>query len=296
MRELRRGRVDEKIQGVDEHDNSVKMVTFAQANKGLSMEDFIKKAGNISWIKSLGDTDAQCLIALGCVVLAKLNDTSRLNVWDTIFGVGKEDGLLTDKEAHRIILNTYYDKKSPKSALEGVVSGLYHFWHNTPMYPAIKDTYSRTQSKDAAYVAGVCGAGSELDDEGNLHSSSGDVLDFDTISKDGSLKRKKKSESFKSGIFPENDSYSKTDFDSDFRWLHRAFISNIGTLEDRLSIETKEDIEFLIEYMERMLKKIDSFDIAGKEHLRQDLYSQIEELNKLYKEYSIGESRKGQLR
>lgn len=195
MRELRRGRVDEKIQGVDEHDNSVKMVTFAQANKGLSMEDFIKKAGNISWIKSLSDTDAQCLIALGCVVLAKLNDTSRLNVWDTIFGVGKENGLLTDEEAHRIILNTYYDKKSPKSALEGVVSGLYHFWHNTPMYPAIKDTYSRTQSKDAAYIAGVCGSGSELDDEGNLHSSSGEVLDFDTISKDGSLKRKKKSES-----------------------------------------------------------------------------------------------------
>lgn len=141
----------EKIYGVNERDNGVKMVTFAQANKGLSLEDFAEKARNLSWIKSMSDTEAQCMIAFGCVVLSKLTSIKRVDVWDFLFG-----GRVSDKDAHKILMDTYYDKNSPKPELDGVVSGLYHFWHDTPMVRAIKDTYLRTRSKDAAYMAGVC--------------------------------------------------------------------------------------------------------------------------------------------
>lgn len=178
----------EKIYGVNERDNGVKMVTFAQANKHLSLEDFSEKASSLSWIKSMSDTEAQCMIAFGCVVLSKLNSIRRVDVWDYIFG-----GMVSDKDAHKILMDTYYDKNSPKPELDGVVSGLYHYWHDTPMVRAINDTYLRTRSKNAAYMAGVCAYGGSLDDEGNLHFYEGSeyVVDFDALSTGGSLRKEK---------------------------------------------------------------------------------------------------------
>ena len=49
----------EKIYGVNERDNGVRMVTFAQANKDRSLEDFAERARNLSWIKSMSESDAQ---------------------------------------------------------------------------------------------------------------------------------------------------------------------------------------------------------------------------------------------
>ena len=74
----------EKIYGVNERDNGVRMVTFAQANKGRSLEDFAEKASSLSWIKSMSDTEAQCMIAFGCVVLAKLSGISGSRTTRTI--------------------------------------------------------------------------------------------------------------------------------------------------------------------------------------------------------------------
>lgn len=162
-------RAVEKIHGVNERDSGVKMITFAQANKGRSLEDFAEKARNLSWIKSMPDTEAQCMIAFGCAVLAKLSGIKRIDVWDFIFGGPGSTHIVSDKEAHKILLNTYYDKTSTKPELDGVVSGMYHYWHDTPMASAIRDTYRRTRSQDAAYMAGVCASGGALDDEGNLH-------------------------------------------------------------------------------------------------------------------------------
>jgi len=176
-------RAVEKIHGVNERDNGVKMVTFAQANKGRSLDEFAEKARNLSWIKSMPESDAQCLIAFGCAVLAKLSGIKRIDVWDFIFGGPGSTHIVSDKEAHKILLNTYYDKTSPKPELDGVVSGMYYYWHDTPMVSAIKDTYRRTRSQDAAYLAGVCAYGGVLDDEGNLHLYEGSkaIVDFDAL-------------------------------------------------------------------------------------------------------------------
>lgn len=186
----------EKIHGVNERDNGVKMVTFAQTNKNRSLDEFVEKARNLSWIKSMPESDAQCMIAFGCAVLAKLSGIKRIDVWDYIFGGPGIDSVpvLSDKSAHKIILNTYYDKTSPKPELDGVVSGMYHYWHDTPMVSAIKDTYLRTRSQDAAYLAGVCASGGALDDEGNLHFYEGSeyVVDFDALSTGGSLRKEKR--------------------------------------------------------------------------------------------------------
>lgn len=192
----RRGRKHcavEKIHGVNERDNGVRMVTFAQANKGRSLEDFAERAFNLSWIKSMSESDAQCMVAFGCVVLAKLSGMSRLDVWDFIFGRSGSDPIVTDKSAHDVILLTYYDENSSKKPeMDGVVAGMYHFWHDTPMVRAIKDTYLRSRSQDVAYLAGVCASGGVLDDEGNLHFSDGSVVDFDALSTGGSLKKEKR--------------------------------------------------------------------------------------------------------
>ena len=179
----------EKIYGVNERDNGVRMVTFAQANKGRSLEDFAEKASSLSWIKSMSDTEAQCMIAFGCVVLAKLSGIKRLDVWDFLFG-----WIVSDKDARDILLNTYYSQNSPKPELDGVVAGFYHYLHDTHMVVAIRDTYRRTRSQDAAYMAGVCASGGELDDEGNLHFFEGSeyVVDFDLLSTGGSLKKEKR--------------------------------------------------------------------------------------------------------
>lgn len=108
----------EKIYGVNERDNGVRMVTFAQANKGRSLEDFAEKASNLSWIKSMSESDAQCMIAFGCIVLAKLSGIKRIDVWDFLFG-----GIVSDKDAYEILLNTYYSQNSPRPELDGVVAG-----------------------------------------------------------------------------------------------------------------------------------------------------------------------------
>ena len=165
----------------------MRMVTFAQANKGRSLEDFAEKASSLSWIKSMSDTEAQCMIAFGCVVLAKLSGIKRLDVWDFLFG-----WIVSDKDARDILLNTYYSHNSPKPELDGVVAGFYHYLHDTHMVVAIRDTYRRTRSQDAAYMAGVCASGGELYDEGNLHLFEGSeyVVDFDLLSTGGSLKRR----------------------------------------------------------------------------------------------------------
>lgn len=186
-------RAVEKIHGVNERDNGVRMVTFAQANKGRSLEDFAERARNLSWIKSMSESDAQCMIAFGCAVLAKLSGIKRLDVWDFLFGRLGSVPLITDKSAYKIIQDTYYDENSSmKHELDGVVAGMYHFWHDTPMVRAIKDTYLRARSQDAAYLAGVCASGGVLDDEGNLHFSDGSVVDFDLLSTGGSLKKEKR--------------------------------------------------------------------------------------------------------
>ena len=118
-------RAVEKINGVNERDNGVRMVTFAQANKGRSLEDFAERARNLSWIKSMSENDAQCMVAFGCAVLAKLSGIKRLDVWDFLFGRSGSVPLITDKSAHEIILNTYYDENSSmKPELDGVVAGL----------------------------------------------------------------------------------------------------------------------------------------------------------------------------
>lgn len=183
----------EKINGVNERDNGVRMVTFAQANKGRSLEDFAERARNLSWIKSMSESDAQCMVAFGCAVLAKLSGIKRLDVWDFLFGRQGSVPLITDKSAYKIILNTYYDENSSTNTeLDGVVAGLYHYWHDTPMVRAIEDTYLRTRSQEAAYLAGVCASGGALDDEGNLHFSDGSVVDFDLLSTGGSLKKEKR--------------------------------------------------------------------------------------------------------
>lgn len=172
----------EKIYGVNERDNGVRMVTFAQANKGRPLEDFAEKASNLSWIKSMSESDAQCMIAFGCIVLAKLSGIKRIDVWDFLFG-----GIVSDKDAYEILLNTYYSQNSPRPELDGVVAGFYHYWHDTPMTSAIKDTYRRTRSQDAAYLAGVCASGGVLDEIGNLHPYEGSkaVVDFDALSTGG---------------------------------------------------------------------------------------------------------------
>lgn len=181
------------------------MVTFAQANQNLSLEDFSEKASSLSWIKSMSYTEAQCMIAFGCVVLSKLNSIRRVDVWDYIFGV-----MVSDKDAHKILMNTYYDKNTPEPELDGVVSGLYHFWHDTPMVRAIKDTYLRTRSKDAAYMAGVCAYGGALDDEGNLHFYEGSeyVVDFDLLSTGGSLRKEKRMIIHSKGRHYESEEYT----------------------------------------------------------------------------------------
>ena len=201
-------RTFEKIYGVNERDNGVRMVTFAQANKHLSLEDFAEKAINLSWIKSMTDIEAQCMIAFGCVVLSKLNNIKRVDVWDYIFG-----GMVSDKDAHKILMDTYYDKNSPKPELDGVVSGLYHYWHDTPMVRAINDTYLRTRSKDAAYMAGVCAYGGSLDDEGNLHFYEGSeyVVDFDALSNGGSLRKEKLMITRSKGRHYESEEYTLPD-------------------------------------------------------------------------------------
>lgn len=186
-------RAVEKINGVNERDNGVRMVTFAQANKGRSLEDFAERARNLSWIKSMSESDAQCMIAFGCAVLAKLSGIKRLDVWDFLFGRQGSVPLITDKSAYKIILGTYYDENSStKPELDGVVAGLYHYWHDTSMVRAIEDTYLRTRSQDAAYLAGVCASGGVLDDEGNLHFSDGSVVDFDALSTGDFLKKEKR--------------------------------------------------------------------------------------------------------
>lgn len=186
-------RVVEKIHGVNERDNGVRMVTFAQANKGRSLEDFAERARNLSWIKSMSESDAQCMVAFGCAVLAKLSGIKRLDVWDFLFGRSGSVPLITDKSAYKIILGTYYDENSStKPELDGVVAGMYHFWHDTPMVRAIEDTYLRARSQDAAYLAGVCASGGVLDEVGNLHFSDGSVVDFDLLSTGGSLKKEKR--------------------------------------------------------------------------------------------------------
>lgn len=189
----RKCRAVEKILGVNERDNGVRMVTFAQANKGRSLEDFAERARNLSWIKSMSESDAQCMIAFGCVVLAKLSGIKRLDVWDFLFDRQESIPIITDKSAYKIILGTYYDENSStKPELDGVVAGLYHYWHDTPMVHAIKDTYLKARSQDAAYLAGVCASGGVLDDEGNLHFPDGSVVDFDALSTGGSLKKEKR--------------------------------------------------------------------------------------------------------
>ena len=100
-------RAVEKINGVNERANGVRMVTFAQANKGRSLEDFAERARNLSWIKSMSESDAQCMVAFGCAVLAKLSGIKRLDVWDFLFGRQGSVPLITDKSAERTILNTY---------------------------------------------------------------------------------------------------------------------------------------------------------------------------------------------
>ena len=188
----RKRRAVEKIHGVNERDNGVRMVTFAQANKGRSLEDFAERARNLSWIKSMSESDAQCMIAFGCVVLARLSGMKQLEVWDFLFGRGS-DPIITNKSAHDIVLLSYYDENSSmKPSVDGVAEGMYHFWHDTPMVRAIKDTYLRSRSQDAAYLAGVCASGGVLDAEGNLHFSDGSVVDFDALSTGGSLKKEKR--------------------------------------------------------------------------------------------------------
>lgn len=182
----------EKIYGVNERDNGVRMVTFAQANKGRSLEDFAERAFNLSWIKSMSESDAQCMVAFGCVVLARLSGMKQLEVWDFLFGRGS-DPIITNKSAHDIVLLSYYDENSSmKPSVDGVAEGMYHFWHDTPMIHAIKDTYLRSRSQDAAYLAGVCASGGVLDAEGNLHFSDGPVVDFDALSTGGSLRKEKR--------------------------------------------------------------------------------------------------------
>lgn len=182
----------EKIYGVSERDNGVRMVTFAQANKGRSLEDFAERAFNLSWIKSMSESDAQCMVAFGCVVLARLSGMKQLEVWDFLFGRGS-DPIITNKSAHDIVLLSYYDENSSmKPSVDGVAEGMYHFWHDTPMIRAIKDTYLRSRSQDAAYLAGVCASGGVLDAEGNLHFSDGPVVDFDALSTGGSLRKEKR--------------------------------------------------------------------------------------------------------
>ena len=188
----RKRRAVEKIHGVNERDNGVRMVTFAQANKGRSLEDFAERARNLSWIKSMSESDAQCMIAFGCVVLARLSGMKQLEVWDFLFGRGS-DPIITNKSAHDIVLLSYYDENSSmKPSVDGVAEGMYHFWHDTPMVHAIKDTYLKARSQDAAYLAGVCASGGVLDDEGNLHFPDGSVVDFDALSTGGSLKKEKR--------------------------------------------------------------------------------------------------------
>lgn len=188
----RKRRAVEKIHGVNERDNGVRMVTFAQANKGRSLEDFAERARNLSWIKSMSESDAQCMIAFGCVVLARLSGMKQLEVWDFLFGRGS-DPIITNKSAHDIVLLSYYDENSSmKPSVDGVAEGMYHFWHDTPMVQAIKDTYLKSRSQDAAYLAGVCASGGVLDDEGNLHFPDGSVVDFDALSTGGSLKKEKR--------------------------------------------------------------------------------------------------------
>ena len=188
----RKRRAVEKIHGVNERDNGVRMVTFAQANKGRSLEDFAERARNLSWIKSMSESDAQCMIAFGCVVLARLSGMKQLEVWDFLFGRGS-DPIITNKSAHDIVLLSYYDENSSmKPSVDGVAEGMYHFWHDTPMVHAIKDTYLKSRSQDAAYLAGVCASGGVLDDEGNLHFPDGSVVDFDALSTGGSLKKEKR--------------------------------------------------------------------------------------------------------
>ena len=93
--------------------------------------------------------------------------------------------------------------------------------------------------------------------------------------------RSVRNESTDSGILPWDSSYSKEKFLSDFHHYKRAFSSNRGTLEDRLSIQEEEDIEFLIKYLKGMIKKLESIEVVGKDHLRSDLLNFIEDLRDL---------------
>lgn len=167
------------IYGINEHDNAVLMVTFARENKGVSLPEFRSKALELPWIKEMSDTVAQCFVALGCVVLAKLNEEKRVDVWNFLFKS------TSDNVARKILINSYFDEESTMEQLESVVSGIYHYWHNTPIWKAIRYTYYRTKSKETSYVAGVCSCGSFLDDEGNIHNYDGSdyILDFDALGK-----------------------------------------------------------------------------------------------------------------
>lgn len=163
----------EKINGVNESNAGVKMVTYASVHKSDSLEEFVKKALSLSWIKSMSETDAQVLVSLGCVVVANLTGKSRVDLWDTLLGssVINQDrvpGICTDEAAHKIVLSSYYEINPPKKELGGAVAGLYTYWHDNNATKAVINCVNKGFTVDDAYVAASCANGITIDDEGKL--------------------------------------------------------------------------------------------------------------------------------
>ena len=180
--------VVENIEGVDESNAGVKMVTYASVHRNDSILEFAKKALSLSWIKSKSETDAQVLVSLGCVIVANLTGKSRIDLWDILLGstVINQDsvpGICTDKDAHKIVLSSYYEINPPKKELNGAVSGLYTFWHDLPYTKAIISCVTHHFSVDDAYVAASCTRGIKIDDEGILYSDTGRPIDVEKLFK-----------------------------------------------------------------------------------------------------------------
>lgn len=141
-------------------DYAVRMVAFARQNKNLQIGEFADKAKELHWVQSLSETEAQCFVAFGCIVWGKLNDVSRVKIWDFIFSGDAEENYpsIVDGEASRIMVDAYYERTSPKRLLDGVIAACNAWWHRTPAYEAITGVLLDGKSECAAYVASVCAA------------------------------------------------------------------------------------------------------------------------------------------
>ena len=148
--------LDEKALERYSSDKAVQMIAFVRRRKKLSLAEFTEKARKARILKSLDEVRRECFIAFGCAVLSKLNLISKATVWDFLF-TGDENCpcVLQDPKANRIVVDSYYDNNTSIEGLEGVVAGLYAWWHDSSINNAVYCALEHGYSFEAAYAAKI---------------------------------------------------------------------------------------------------------------------------------------------